>query len=60
MIRTKKVQARYKVSGPTGYRKTKVLPSLDLTGEWFAAAGFIPGDLASITVQEGVITIRRA
>lgn len=58
MIRTKKVQARYKVSGPIGHHKTLVIPSLELAGAWFTAAGFAPGQVASISVQDGVITIR--
>ena len=58
MTRTKKVQARYKVSGIVGHRRTTVTPSLELSGSWFEQAGFSPGQLASITVQDGVITIK--
>lgn len=57
-MRTKKVQSRYKVSGAVGSRKTLVLPSLELSGAWFTAAGFRPGQLVNIEVLEGVLTIR--
>lgn len=57
MQRTKKVQARYKVSGPAGWRKTTVQPSLELTGNWFEAAGFAPGQVVSIVCEAGQIII---
>lgn len=57
-MRTRKLQTRYKVSGPVGNRKTSVSPSLELAGAWFSAAGFQPGQLVIITVAEGVLTIR--
>jgi hypothetical protein len=60
MTRTKKIQSRYKVAGTVGNRKTSVSPSLELSGSWFQEAGFQPGQLVSITVQEGVLTIRPA
>lgn len=56
--RIKKVQSRYKVSGTVGNRKTSVLPSLELSGCWFTAAGFQPGQLVNIEIFEGVLTIR--
>ncbi|RYC70086.1 SymE family type I addiction module toxin [Spirosoma sordidisoli] len=57
MTRTKKIQSRCKVSGRLGQRVTTITPLLELSGDWFRAAGFTPGQLASITVCEGVITI---
>ena len=58
MNRTRKIQARYTVSGLAGYRKTKVAPLLELTGNWFTEAGFVPGQLVSIEITDGVLTIR--
>ncbi len=60
MTRTRKLQARYTVSGLAGYRKTKVAPLLELTGNWFTKAGFVPGQLVRIEIQQGVLTIRPA
>ncbi|MCK8495847.1 type I toxin-antitoxin system SymE family toxin [Spirosoma sp. RP8] len=37
-----------------------VSPSLELSGNWFKAAGFAPGQLVSVETQDGVITIRAA
>ncbi|WP_354004301.1 SymE family type I addiction module toxin [Spirosoma liriopis] len=58
--RTRKVQSRYKVSGTVGNRRMSVSPSLELSGNWFKAAGFAPGQLVSVETQDGVITIRAA
>jgi len=58
MTRTRKVQTRHKVSGYVGQRKTKVSPVLELAGDWFRAAGFLPGQLVSIDVSSGLLIIR--
>ena len=58
MIRTRKIQSRYKVSGTVGNRRTSVSPSLELSGSWFQAAGFAPGQQVTITVAGGILTIR--
>ena len=37
----------------------KVTSSLRLTGDWLLQAGFRPGDVASVEVHDGQLTIRR-
>ncbi|QJW92497.1 type I addiction module toxin, SymE family (plasmid) [Spirosoma taeanense] len=58
--RTKKVQAKYSITGSIGFKKTRIIPSLELSGDWFSAAGFAPGQLATIEVINGQITIKPA
>ncbi|WP_083421771.1 SymE family type I addiction module toxin [Arsenicibacter rosenii] len=59
MKRIRKIQARYKVSGAIGYRKTTVTPSLELAGNWFEKAGFLPNQLVNIVCEDGAIIIRK-
>lgn len=59
MIRTRKIQSRYKVSGASGYKKTSIEPLLELSGTWFRAAGFEPGQLVNIVCEAGQIIIRQ-
>jgi hypothetical protein len=61
-IREKRVG--YKVATrthrPVGQRGVPAqVPSLDISGQWFAAAGFRPGDAVTIQVEAGQITIRK-
>lgn len=55
--RTKKIQTRYTRCRSTAYSRLKIIPALDLSGEWFRAAGFRPGQLVSIAVTAGQIII---
>lgn len=50
-----KVAAHYKSLHPT----LKITASLRLTGDWLLEAGFRPGDVASVEVSNGRLTILR-
>lgn len=39
--------------------KQKITASLRLTGNWLLYAGFRPGDVVTVEVQEGQLTIRQ-
>jgi hypothetical protein len=54
-IRRLKVAPHYKSLHP----HLKITASLRLTGDWLLQAGFHPGDVASVEVSEGYLTIRR-
>lgn len=42
----------------TAGRPAKVKPLIKLMGNWLSFAGFKPGDMATITIKDGVMTIR--
>lgn len=54
-MRHLKVAPRYVSLHP----RQKITASLRLTGDWLLHAGFRLGDLASIEVHDGLLTIRR-
>jgi Toxin SymE, type I toxin-antitoxin system len=63
MMQVREKRVGYKVATskkPVGQRGIQArLPSLDISGAWFANAGFQPGDSVIIEVQEAVIRITK-
>jgi len=42
------------------HRRLKVTSALHLSGDWLLQAGFCPGDVATIEVGQGQLTITKA
>jgi hypothetical protein len=55
-MRTIKIQP-FIIPSTTG-RPTRVKPLIKLVGDWLSFAGFKPGDMATIIIKDGVMTIK--
>ena len=58
VTRQLKINREVRETGRTYYKKTKLIPSLKLSGNWFQEAGFDIGQNVEIEVKKGKLILK--